>query len=345
MKKKLLYLFPNFAEWRSADVERGLLPSERLYGAFELRQRGWDVLISDSRWYGPMSKLRLKYKRIFEIPSLSTMQDMRSSDIVVIKDDFSITLLMEAMLVNKPVVYLDAMFELPCTLRRRRAVAYNLKRAKAVCCYSKLQADQWAEAFGIPFTRFTILPYCIDSDFYPEVVRQPADPPYVLAIGRDLGRDYGTLVQACDQLGIDLKLITLPYLVPKQTTDYASIEILQNITYSQLFALYSKARMTVIPLKANITYPSGIRNLLESAALGVPTIVSSTLVLPEYLQHEEHVLYTIPENIPSLVYMMRWTLHNFLLAEDMAARAANKVHNNYTMNRFADILEGIIQEI
>lgn len=345
MRSKLLFLFPDRAQSRLIKVNKAFMPSERLYGLVELRQRGWNAKISDSRWEGAPGLLRRRFRRFFELPCPTVLREMRRSDVIVVKDDFSTTLLTEASLMGKPLVYLDAMFEIPKAWHERQALAYNLKHASAVCCYSQRQAIQWAETFKLPASRFEIMPYCIDADFYPELIWKRQKRGYIFAVGRDLGRDYDTLLSACEKIGLRLKLVTLSYLIPERAMASPLVEVFQNLSYSQLFDLYAGSAMAAIPLKKNISYPSGIRALLESTALGVPTVVTETKVLPEYLKNKVHVRYMAPESVEAMADTMQAVLDDPMEAEAMALRASIEVRSRFTMQHFADAFEQVIARI
>ncbi|WP_155309826.1 glycosyltransferase family 4 protein [Desulfosarcina ovata] len=345
MNSKLLFLFPDRANPRLTEVKKGLVPSDRLYGLFELRNLGWDAEISDSRWEGRAGHLRRNLKRICELPCPTTIRNMRKSDIIIVKDDFSATLLTEARLLGKPLIYLDAMFDIPLRRHRRMAIAYNLKYASAVCCYSMQQALQWAEAFELPISRFDVMPYCIDTNFYPEHIKKPKKRNYVFAVGRDLGRDFDTLFSACEKLGVALKLVTLPYLAPQKALSSNLVQVFQNITYTQLFELYSNSAMAVIPLKQGTSHLSGIRALLESSALGIPTVATKTPVLSEYLQDKKHVRYTTSTSIDAMADEIQSILDDPFEAEEMALRASIKVRTKFKMQQFTRMLEKVITRI
>src|SRR5690606_5037417 len=92
-------------------------------------------------------------------------------------------------------------------------------------------------------------------------------------------------VSACIQLNLRLKLVTLPYLIPDNARNHPNVEVLQRLPYDKLFELYANAASVVVPLKEGISYPSGIRAVLEALALNKAAIVTRTPVLEEYF-HE-----------------------------------------------------------
>jgi glycosyltransferase involved in cell wall biosynthesis len=115
----------------------------------------------------------------------------------------------------------------------------------------------------------------------------PSEASYVLAFGRDLGRDYRLLVKAMEGLGCDLKIVTLPYLLEGISVDQPWIKTLQRVSYGELFSLYAGAKAVVVPLKPGVSYPSGLRAMLEGMLLERPVIVTRTPILEEYASDDE----------------------------------------------------------
>lgn len=340
--KSILFMFPQHSAKLLAQVRAGEAPTERLYGFMELEKRSWHVTISNSRWEGPAAKVRARLRRLLELPNLHTFTDMRSADIVLVKDQFSVALLAQAKILKKRIVYLDAMFNLPKRFWRRWSATVNIRGANAVVCYSEHQANLWAASFNVPIERFTVVPYCLDMEFYPSIDWKPSSPRYVLAIGRDLGRDFGTLITACERLGVPVKLVTLPYLLPDNVIQYPLVEILENVTYPELFQLYSQAAAAVVPLKKGIYYPSGIRAVLEGAILGVPTVASWTETIGEYFSTDQLHFFEAGDS-DSLSRQLQHVLANPTLAGDTARRTAVWAREHYSIENFVDKLDLLLK--
>lgn len=344
-KRKILFLYPDVAAPTLRQINCGQVPSERLYGLVEMMKRNWEAQISDARWIGPFSWIRRRFRQFFEIPSLKTFIDMHGADIVLVKDDFSVALWLQAKTLGKPIVYLDAMFNLPKRFWRKWSAAINLRYADAILCYSEHQAREWAREFRLPVSRFSILPYCMDVTFYVKLKRRSEEPPFIIAVGRDLGRDYSTLVDAVTALDIDLKLVTMPYLLPDSAKGNSRVQVLEKISYAELFDLYSRATAAVIPLKRGICYPSGIRAVLESALLGVPTIATKTPILAEYLGNDGNILFVDAEDANSLASQIAWVMSHRAAAEQLAKDASEAVRRNFHMERFVCELEGYLAKL
>ena len=319
--KRILFLYPHKTTAILKEIESGKAPSDRLYGFIELRQREWNVMISDARWSGALAHWRKKLKHFLEIPNLGTFYDMIHTDVILVKDDFSLTLSMQAKILRKQIIYLDAMFELPKGLLRKWAAAINLRLSDKILCYSEQQSKHWTDVFRLPRPYFTVLPYCVDIDFYPQVRRKIDEPPFIFAIGRDVGREYVTLLEVARRLGVNLKLVTRPYLLPPKANDSHWLQVYDHIDYAQLFDLYARAAVVVVPIKKGINYPSGIRAVLEGIILGVPTVATATPVLKDYLDGDDDVLFAEAEDIDSLTKQVEWVFANRTKAEKKSKKS------------------------
>lgn len=344
--ERILFFFNHPAAGDERKINAGELPSDRLYGMVELKKRGWNIEPCDER----LSPLEFRLKSWMSWISWRCIKKARHYDVWVVKDKFSIILSILAMVLGKRIVYVDSLFYFPKSRLRRWVLWINLKFAPIVGVYSKMQADFWASKLGVRRDKFRVLSYTVDHEFYLGGYQRAADVApaerYVLATGRDMGRDFYTLIEATKALGLQLKLVTLPYLLPADMSRFPHVEVLQHISYEQLFSLYRGAFAVAIPLRENIEYPSGIRAALESMLLAKPTICSESDILYEYSHPAEgELLYVAPKSIES----MSNALASLLAMTDeerlaMGQRAQQKVLQKYSMQSFVLELEAIFAE-
>ncbi len=339
----VLFFFPQPAAKILAEIEASSAPSERLYGFVELRNRGWKVDFCDSRFNSKLFRKLLHYG--IRLIDWESIKKIARYDVIVVKDDYSTPLTICARLLGKKIVYMDSMFALPKKALSRFFTSVNIRLASKTIAFSQSQIDLWVKSFKITKTRLALAHYGIDTNFYaPSQQINPAKP-YVISTGRDLGRDFKTLIEAMDGTGLELKLVTLPYLLPEKARTYPWIEILEYIPYETLFQLYAGAEIAVVPLKSGLTYPSGIRAVLEAIALGRATIVTRTQVLEEYVQDREHVIYYEAENPSSLCKALELLQKDDQLKEQLEQRAKSWVREKYGMDTFVDRLEAILKNL
>lgn len=167
---------------------------------------------------------------------------------------------------------------------RTRIVKFCLKRADAVFTFASAQAAYLSRKYGTDIVRF--LPQQTDTDFY----RPGAEPQedYVLSVGADVSRDYGTLQKAVFGLGVPVVLRTT--LVTEDRARFPDVAVVrERLSDAALRSLYRRAALVAIALHDTL-HPGGITTLLEALSCGKPVVVSDSRGVRDYLQHEENCL-------------------------------------------------------
>lgn len=344
---RILYLFPHRMGDEADRVFSGQAPSETLYGMVELRQLGHTVELSDSRWEGWFGK-GCTWLRRYDVGlvDLKTILEMRRYDLVVVKDSLSLLATWAARIMGTKVVYLDALFGLPEPWWKRLAYRLNFRSGAPVVMYSKTQVTAWRDYFALSPRAPKFLPYTIDLPFYRPSTDSGSGPGnYVLAIGRDNGRDFPTLVEAMAGTGLKLKLITLPHTLHGIDRSLPYLEILEHLTYDELFRLYAGAMFVAIPLRKWVTNPSGIRALLEALAMGKAVVCTGTSVLREYVQEGQGVTFVEPENVPAMREAIRSLAARETWRRELGRAGQEVVLRSYGMAAFAVGFEEYLREI
>lgn len=344
---RLLYLYPGPRSEGINRVLAGETPSDGMYGLVELRQRGHVVDVADSRfngWFGRVVKALRPYS--INLCDAQTLRRLADYDAVIVKDEFSPMLTLGCRSAGTRIVYLDSLFRLSSNPLKRRFLRWNIVNADAVVTYSQTQIALWASTLNVPQESMTFLPYTIDLPFYRLPVRHdPPARPYVLSVGRDTGRSFETLVQAMEGLGLELKLVTLPYLLKRVDITRPWIEVVEHLPYPDLLRLYAGAAFVVIPLKSGTTHASGIRGLFEALALGRAVIATRSLVLEEYVPEGQGVTY-VSSNDPVALRTKIAELANDKDARDHMAHAGQQlITSSFGMTRFIDPFEQLIREL
>lgn len=342
---KVLYLFSRNVLGDIPRIEIKEIPSEILYGVMELKANGWIVNISDDRHKGLFGKINYLIKPYgVNFINYSTMMKIKSHDVIIVKGDFSLMTTLFCRLLGKKIIYKDAMFEPPKRFWKRWSAYINLRLASAVVAYSKYQARFWEKRFGLKEDTIRTMHYCVDTSFYPEFKYEPTGKTHAISVGRDPGRDYESLAGASKLNGLNVKLITLPYLLSDNVIRNENIDILQNVSYTNLFELYKNSVISVVPLSKGLNYPTGIRGVLESLAIGMPTIATRTPVLEEYFQDGKDILFVEAEDEHALSSAMTELVSNKELASIVAANGQEKVRSCYNMSTYIKEFEDILIE-
>lgn len=346
VERKYLFLYPDIATPAIKEIESGTFPKERLTGYFQLKQMGLKVAISDSQWRGPTAKLRRKLLRYGQLPSFHMLKDWTKNEVIVVKDRFSLVYSLLAKLLGKKIVYLDTMFQLPTNKLKRLLLKHAIRHSDLVISLSKTQGDHWAQELQPPSDKLESLYYSMDCSFYPLVEPKAEEKsPLIVSIGRDRGRDFETLTKATTNLGINLELITLPYLLPPSARTSPHIVIKARLPYDELFATYARASIAIIPLKSGIHYPSGIRAVMEAMLVGVPVIASYTPVLAEYFTDGVDLIMVEPENARALEDAINRLLSDPELRLRLRENGRKTVCTKYKVESYGEDLARLLSKV
>jgi glycosyltransferase involved in cell wall biosynthesis len=301
---KILYIFGSSRFGFTDKIELGALPSDTMYGYFELKKMGFDVNLAYVNNDGYFYKFQELIRKILNIDlkNFKYLFYIKNYDLIIIKDEFSTLITIFSKILNKKIIYIDSLLKVPNSKIKRCIYKLNLSLSDGTIVYSKTQKIELAKKFKVSENKFIYIPYSIDCSFYKlNNDNREVDGPYILAVGRDMARDFSTLVEAMDGLNINLKVVSLQYLFEGVNTEHHWLEILEYVSYEKLFRLYRDALFVVIPLKKwGIFYPSGIRAMLEAMTFGKTIVASRSPVLQEYANREEGVIYVEPENTLAL---------------------------------------------
>ncbi len=226
---------------------------------------------------------------------------------------------------------------------RRRLLAASVRSASAVVCFAEAQRERLVAQTGIAPERVHTVLLGVDERFY-----TPSPPPgdgYVLAVGRDLGRDYATFLRAVEGLG-------LPAVIVASARNLAgldvptSVEVRLDVSYEELRSLYAGAACVVIPTRREeYRYGadcSGQTVLVDAMAMGRPIVLTERATLREYVDDGRSALTVPPEDPGALRAALERLLGDRGLAESLGAAARQDVELRQTTRLFAERLAAIL---
>lgn len=348
-KPRLVFDFIRSPTKRFIDVDKGNAPRDSFLGYIQLKERGWPISYSDDRWFGLPGKLRTKIRRFIEIPSFKMIKSWGQADIVIVVTRISLILAITAKLLNKQLIFLDAMCEdIPRKYLRRLTIKLALKLSDTCICLSTKQAKYWANTLQLEKNVFSPIHYGVDPDFYksPKTIDSiHKNRPYIISVGRDPQRDFSVLIKAIDILDWDLKLVTQSYLVPEEVKNHPRVQIFDGLTYNELFKLYSEAELAIIPIKKGTTHLSGIRATMEAMLLNVPVIASRIPWMTEYFTDGIELILFDPDNHEELAYYAKKLSEDINLRNKLTINAKSKIQQSYSISDYADSLEEILNNL
>jgi glycosyltransferase involved in cell wall biosynthesis len=229
--------------------------------------------------------------------------------------------------------------------RARRAVlSASLRSAAAVVCLGQWQRERLEEQTG---ARATTALLGIDERYFaPRPAPEPAaeEEPYVLAVGKDLARDYGTFAEAVRRLGVRAEIAAYPrnlegVRLPPRTRARA-------VSAGELRELYAGATCVVVPQRRQ-DYPygsegGGLTSLLETLAMARPLVATDRPILHDYVTDGETALLVPPEEPEALAGAVRRILEDAELARRLGEAGRARVEAELTTRHFAERIAPIL---
>ena len=220
---------------------------------------------------------------------------------------------------------------------RRKLLRASLGSAARVVCLGSSQREQLLEQTRLPAVRVHTVRLGVDERFFLPHPRADDADPLVLAVGKDLARDYATFAEAVRQLGVRAEIACLPRnlegvtLPPRVRTRFVGPRELRE--------LYREAACVVLPQR-HVDYPfgsegGGLTALLEAMASGRPVVASDRPILHDYVECGTHALLVPPEDPEALRDAIRRVLEERELAASLGAAARARVDEGLTTHHFA----------
>jgi glycosyltransferase involved in cell wall biosynthesis len=289
----------DYGAWREKHAAGRAAGGLGPYGAEALEAHGFEVTWSDRAWRAPWiwpAVLRPLRKLAALRPELSGLRDtlasrreVRGADVTLgIFEDYGM-FAAYARAHSLPGVTPRAVALIACWLaeevpnfdpRKLDAYRRSLAAVDVVFCFSGNQVPVLCEAFGLDPARVRAIPYGIDSSFYTPQAAPEED--YVLAIGRDRGRDHQTLVEAMRRSSGRLRLFAPAGMVDERTLP-PNVELrterIDHPTYREILA---RAKVVAVTTTAPL-YPSGQTVVLEAMAMAKPLVVTDSAAIRDYV--------------------------------------------------------------
>lgn len=231
---------------------------------------------------------------------------------------------------------------------RRRILGSSLASASRVVCLGESQRQQLLIQLDMDPDRVHTVLGAVDAEFF---TPQPAPPDagaYVLAVGKDLARDYGTLVEALRPLAVRLEIVAPPRAIVGLDLP-PTARVSSGLTWDRLRTLYAGASCVVVAQRhesyAYGTEAGGLSAVLEAMAMARPLVVSERAILAEYVTNERTALVVSPESPAELRSAVERLLEDQPLASSLARAARADVERRLTTRHEAERLAPIFRAV
>jgi glycosyltransferase involved in cell wall biosynthesis len=227
---------------------------------------------------------------------------------------------------------------------RRRLLRASLRRTARVVCLGPSQREELLELTGFEPGHVDVALHGVDERFFapPEEPRERL----VIAIGRDLARDYATLVEAVRPLDARVVFVVLRRNLEGIEVP-PNVEVRERIPYADLRDLYRRASVSVVALRgAEFPYGSegsGVSAMLEAQASGTALVASDRPIVRDYLRDGETGLLVPSEDPAALREAIVRLLDDAELARRLGDAGRAEVEQHHTMDDMAARLAPLMQ--
>jgi len=340
-RPRVAFVYPNPRRELAAEVAAGRAPDTTLLGQNHLAELGIDASIEDSE---PGGRLRWNLRE----PAIAWRLASRAD---VVFTPLAALLPLAARARSRPKVVV-VNYGL-CTTwarssaSRRRLLRASLGSAARVVCLGRSQREQLLAQTCLPPEHVLTVRLGVDERFFSPQPQAPSADPLVLAVGKDLARDYATFAEAVRQLGVKAEIACLP-----RNLDGVRLPTRVRTRFVgplELRELYREAACVVLPQRRP-DYPygtedEGLNALLEAMASARAVVASDRPVLHDYVEHGMHALLVPPEDPDALRDAIRRVLEERELAASLGTLARAQVDESLTTRHFAASIAPILRAV
>jgi glycosyltransferase involved in cell wall biosynthesis len=349
-RAKVAFVYPNSRLQLAADVAAGTGADSALLGQNHLGPFGYEAFIHEPRIKAVSDTGGLVHRVRWNVREALIPWELGDTDLVV--SALPNLLPASARLRRRPrVVLLD--FALATLLDRRRGAAQailraSLRSAAAIVCLSDVQRIRLLDRVAVAPEHVHTVLLGVDHVFLRPSARDAQADGFVLAVGKDLARDYRSLAQAAAELSVQFVIVCEDRNV--RGLDLPSnIQVRRGLTFGELRELYDRARCVVLPVR-HADYPygtegSGLTALLEAMAMAKPIVVSDRPIFREYVRAEESAVLVSPEDPGALKDAIDRVLSDDGFADGLGRAARARIEERHTMDRFADGLADVFDRL
>lgn len=345
---KVAFVFHNARTALVAQVARGEAPDSTLLGANHLSALGYDARVHDpglTRRRGGREPSRLSR----HVNELILPWELRADAVVVtpLANLFPLAARARNRLRVVLVNYGLCTIYRRASPARRHLIGFMARSVDAVVALADWQRDLLREQTGMAADRGRTIRLGIDAQYFTPQSAPDGRDPFVVSIGKDMARDYGTLAASARGLEARVEIAAYP-------RNLAGIELPANAraqiqSIAEVRRLYARATCVVLPQRRQ-EYPfgsegGGLTALLEAMAMAKPVVATDRPAIREYARDGETALLVPPEDPTALRAAIERVLGDRALARRLGLAGRARVEADYTTRRFAEGLAPLLRDV
>jgi glycosyltransferase involved in cell wall biosynthesis len=205
--------------------------------------------------------------------------------------------------------------------------------------YSSHHIKKFNEIFDIPVEKICFIPFCVDDEYFKPQKLDSYD--YISSVGKDIGRDYPTLLKAIEGLSCNVKIVCGSNL--DNTILPQNAGKLVNVPYLKVREIYSKSKFVVLPLHCNRgSDAAGQTALLEAMAMGKAVVASRSPSLLDYVDNWKTGIFVKPYDAKDMKSAIQYLLDNPEEADKIGKNARKAVEDKFNHKIYAKNLASLM---
>lgn len=216
-----------------------------------------------------------------------------------------------------------------------------IKELDAVVCLSNVQKEHLEKEVPSLKGKVFFVPLGVDIDYYHPVFVDRKN--YILSVGRDNGRDYGTIIKVAEALPEEeFEIVCHPRNVAHISKFPKNVTVFYNLSPAEVSKKYLEAKLLLLTTHDD-TYKdgadcSGQTVILDAMASGLPVIATRKKYLGDYVVSEKEIavaecydvqdicrqisFLSVPEKREEMARVARKTTEHLFSTEKMAKNLA-----------------------
>lgn len=344
---KVLYLFAGERRWMVRLWQKGKFPDSQFIGLNHIHNYGVNARFMETLLMNYLRKINFN---LAQLPAILKIR--RYNSVFLCSNLLFVFLIKKIFCFKKPkIIFYNTFFT--NTLKRNtsgwyaRIIRSAISSLDMIICPSTAQKE-FLEESGFDSKKIIFIPNGVDDVFFkPCTINKNNTYEYILSIGKDMGRDYQTLINAAR--GLDIKVRIVASLRNLQNIDAipSNVEVLYDVPQDEIRELYCNAKFVVLPTfgadHLDASDCSGQYVLLESMASGKTVIVTDRNTLKDYVVNGVNAIIVPTQNLLILKEEIKKLLNSPKQIKQIELAARASIEGNNTTEKLAKSLSNIFK--
>lgn len=343
--KKILFIYSGAREKLNDDIADKKSPDTQLYGMNYLKG---DFAVSSKEFSDTFFGRVFGTSISFRIKHILMFFSIKDTDIVFGSSLFYTTFFKKIFFSKKKFVLFNTSLNrfLNQTQKKSRFLysVYKsfLKEIDIIVSLSNSQLEELYVRHGISRDKLIFIPLGVDVDFYKPIFENRKE--YILAVGRDNGRDYKSIVEASRRLpGTEFHLVLSRRNLVGVGELPSNVKVFFDLPFSDLRQKYIDAKMLLL-----ITHPDGFQDgsdcsgqtvLLDAYASGIPVIATKKAYLSDYGLPEQDYMIVEPYDVSGIIKAIMG------IENSIARHAYTTVTERFSTEKMGEKLSSLFNKI